>query len=55
VACTEHLITVSPEALEARRIGDLGGWTLPLRILIIAGLPLAAGIVGLIVYILRRR
>jgi hypothetical protein len=55
VAGTEHLITVSPEALEARRIGDLGGWTLPLRILIIAGLPLAAGIVGLIVYILRRR
>ena len=55
VAGTEHLITVSPEALEARRIGDLGAWTLPLRILIIAGLPLAAGIVGLIVYILRRR
>jgi hypothetical protein len=55
VAGTEHLITVSPEALEARRIGDLGGWTLPLRILIIAGLPLAAGIVGLIVYVVRRR
>jgi hypothetical protein len=55
VAGTEHLITVSPEALEARRIGDLGGWTLTLRILVIAGLPLAAGIVGLIVYILRRR
>jgi len=55
VAGTEHLITVSPEALEARRIGDLGGWTLPLRILIIAGLPLAAGIVGLIVFLVRRR
>jgi hypothetical protein len=55
VAGTEHLITVSPEALEARRIGDLGAWTLPLRILIIAGLPLAAGIVGLIVYVVRRR
>ena len=55
VAGTEHLITVSPEALEARRIGDLGGWKLPLRILLIAGLPLAAGIVGLIVYVVRRR
>lgn len=55
VAGTEHLITVSPEALEARRIGDLSGWTLPLRILIIAGLPLAAGIVGLFVYVVRRR
>jgi len=55
VAGTEHLITVSPEALQARRIGDLGGWTLALRILVIGGLPLAVGIIGLVVTILRRR
>ena len=27
VAGTEHLITVSPEAIQARRIGDLGDWS----------------------------
>jgi hypothetical protein len=55
VAGTEHLITVSPEALQARRIGDLGGWTLTLRILVIGGLPIVVALVGLAVFILRRR
>ena len=55
VAGTEHLITVSPEALQARRIGDLGSWSLPLQIIIIGGLPAAVLIAGIIVYIVRRR
>jgi hypothetical protein len=55
VAGTEHLITVSPEALQARRIGDLGSWSLPLQIIIIGGLPVAVLIAGIIVYFVRRR
>jgi hypothetical protein len=54
VAGTEHLITVSPEALEARRIGDLGGAAIPLQIILIAGLPAAVLAAGLLVYLLRR-
>jgi hypothetical protein len=54
VSGSEHLIAVSPEALEARRIGDLGGWQLPVQILIIAGLPALVLAAGLLVYIIRR-
>jgi len=55
VSGTEHLITVSPEALQARRIGDLGSWALPVQIGLIGGLPLAVLVVGIIVYVIRRR
>ena len=55
VAGTEHLITVSPEALQARRIGDPGAWTLPLQLLLMAGIPAAVLVAGLVVYAVRRR
>jgi hypothetical protein len=55
VAGTEHLITVSPEALQARRIGDPGAWTLPLQMLLMAGIPAAVLVAGLVVYVVRRR
>jgi len=51
---SEHLIAVSPEALEARRIGDLGGWHRPLQVLIIAGLPAIVLGLGILVYVVRR-
>ncbi|MFO8013601.1 MAG: hypothetical protein R6X20_09890 [Phycisphaerae bacterium] len=54
VSGSEHLIAVSPEALQARRIGDLGGWQLPIQVLIIAGLPALVLGAGLLVYIIRR-
>jgi len=50
----EHLIAVSPEAMEARRIGDLGDWRLPLQIFLIAGLPVLVLAAGLLVYVVRR-
>jgi hypothetical protein len=55
VAGTEHLITVSPEAIQARRLGDVGAWRLPVQIILIGGLPVAVLAAGLVVYILRRR
>jgi len=55
VAGTEHLITVSPEALQARRIGDLGDWSLALEILIIGGLPAIVLAAGVVVWLVRRR
>jgi hypothetical protein len=54
VSGSEHLIAVSPEAMEARRIGDLGGWQVPIQVLIIAGLPALVLGAGLLVYIIRR-
>ncbi len=54
VSGSEHLIAVSPEAIQARRIGDLGGWQLPIQILIIAGLPALVLGAGLLVYLIRR-
>jgi hypothetical protein len=51
----ERLISISPESLQARRIGDVGAAELPLRLLIIVGLPVAVLIVGIIVYVVRRR
>ena len=54
VSGTDHLITVSPEALQARRVGDLGGWQLPLQILIIGGLPAIVLAAGVLVYAIRR-
>jgi hypothetical protein len=55
VAGMDHLISISPEALHARRIGDLGSAELPLRVLVIAGLPSLVLLVGIIVYVARRR
>jgi hypothetical protein len=55
VAGTEHLITVSAEAIQARRIGDLGDWSLPLEILIIGGLPAIVLAAGVVVWLVRRR
>jgi len=55
VAGTEHLITVSPEAIQARRIGDLGDWSLSLEILIIGGLPAIVLAAGVVVWLVRRR
>jgi hypothetical protein len=52
---SEHLITVSPEAIQARRLGSPGGWLWPIRILIAAGLPLAVLLAGVVVYLVRRR
>jgi len=54
VSGSEHLIAVSPEAIQARRIGDLGGWQVPLQILLIAGLPVLVLGAGLLVYLIRR-
>ena len=54
VSGTDHLITVSPEAMEARRIGNLGGWHLPLQVLIIVGLPALVLVAGILVYVVRR-
>jgi len=54
VSGTDHLITVSPEALQARRIGDLGGWQLPLQVLVVAGLPILVLVAGILVYVVRR-
>jgi len=54
VSGSEHLIAVSPEAMEARRIGDLGGWRLPLQIFIIVGLPVLVLAAGVLVYVVRR-
>jgi len=54
VSGSEHLIAVSPEALQARRIGDLGGWQLPIQIFILAGLPALVLGAGILVYIVRR-
>jgi len=50
----EHLIAVSPEALQARRIGDLGPWQLPIQIFILAGLPALVLGAGILVYLVRR-
>ncbi|MCX5682606.1 MAG: Gldg family protein [Planctomycetota bacterium] len=55
VAGTEHLITVSPETLQARRIGDPGSWTTPVQLLTWLGIPAAALLAGIIVYAVRRR
>ncbi|MBM4016848.1 MAG: hypothetical protein FJ288_00745 [Planctomycetes bacterium] len=55
VSGTEHLITVSPEALKARRIGDPGAWTVPIQVLLMAGIPAAVLAAGIIVYAVRRR
>ena len=55
VAGMDHLISISPEALQARRIGDLGAAELPLRVLIVGGLPAVVLLVGIIVYVVRRR
>jgi len=54
VSGSEQLIAVSPEALQARRIGDLGGWEVPTQVLIIAGLPALVLGAGLLVYLIRR-
>jgi len=54
VSGSEHLITVSPEALQARRIGDPGSWMLPLQIAIIGGLPVVVLVAGIVVYLVRR-
>jgi hypothetical protein len=51
----EQLIAVSPEALEARRLGDMGGWKLPLQVFLIGGLPLLVLAAGILVYAIRRR
>jgi hypothetical protein len=51
----DHLISISPEALQARRLGDLGAAELPLRALIIGGLPALVLLVGIVVYVVRRR
>ena len=55
VSGSEHLIAVSPEAMEARRIGNLGGWQVPIQVFIIAGLPALVLGAGLLVYLVRRR
>ena len=55
VSGSEHLIAVSPEAMEARRIGALGGWQVPIQVLIIVGLPVLVLGAGLLVYIIRRK
>jgi len=55
VSGSEHLITVSPEALQARRIGDPGAWMLPLQIGLIGGLPVVVLVAGIVVYLIRRR
>jgi hypothetical protein len=55
VAGMDHLISISPEALQARRLGELGAAELPLRVLIIGGLPALVLFVGIIVYVVRRR
>ena len=55
LAGTEHLITVSPETLEARRIEDPGAWTLPIQLATMIGIPVAVLAAGVIVYAVRRR
>ncbi len=55
VTGTEHLITVSPEALRARRVGEMGAWEWPARLLVVVGLPLAVAVAGIVVYVRRRR
>jgi len=55
VAKADNLIATSPEALLARRIGDLGGWGLPIQIAVVGGLPAAVLVIGLIVHVIRRR
>ncbi|MCX5655197.1 MAG: Gldg family protein [Planctomycetota bacterium] len=55
LAGTEHLITVSPETLEARRIEDPGAWTLPIQLAMMIGIPVAVLVAGVIVYAVRRR
>ena len=51
----EQLIAVSPEALEARRIGDLGAWQLPIQIFLVVGLPVLVLAAGILVYVVRRK
>jgi len=55
VAGSEHLIAVSPEALEARRIGDLGAWQRPIQIFLVVGLPVLVLAAGILVYVVRRK
>ena len=55
VAGTEHLITVSPETLQARRIGDPGAWTVAVQVLTWLGIPALALAAGILVYVVRRR
>jgi len=55
VAGTEHLITVSPETVQARRIGDPGAWTVPIQIFTWIGIPALGVAAGIIVYAVRRR
>ena len=51
----DQLVTVSPEVLRARRLGDIGTWGTPLRILMVAGVPAGVALVGLVVFLIRRR
>jgi hypothetical protein len=55
IAGKEQLVTVSPEVLRARRLGELGTWGTPLRILMVAGVPVGVALVGLVVFLIRRR
>jgi len=51
----DNLLAVSPEVLQAQRLGDLGAWALPLRVILVGGLPALVAFVGLIVFLIRRR
>lgn len=55
VSGTQHLITVSPESLQARRIGDLGNWGLAVQIFLVVGLPILVLAAGVVVFVIRRR
>jgi len=45
----------TPEALEARRIGDLGAWQRPIQIFLVVGLPVLVLAAGILVYVVRRK
>jgi hypothetical protein len=55
VSGTDQLIRTSPEVLQARRIGEIGRWELPIRVLVLAGLPVTVLVFGILVYFIRRR
>jgi hypothetical protein len=55
VAGKDDLLAVSPEVLQAQRLGDIGPMEKPYKIFLIIGLPALALLAGLIVFLIRRR
>ena len=55
VAGKDDLLAVSPEVLQAQRLGDIGAMSMAYKIFLVIGMPALALMAGLIVFLIRRR